>query len=291
MSTMTAPAFADRSANDDRALVPGSLQRVRQMTALRQQGWSLDEIALRFMVSRERVRQILRTQGGPDPQDVIQARRRRAEQLAEVRIDALLSLWRAGVDAASLAGTLGLQAVACRSTIERFATDVDRAARSASLAGARVVPTYSDRDIILALTSAAARLGRVPTAKEYAAVARTAQLPSLTTVHNRMGGWSKAVAAAGLSRDALPSRPRPRQWTDEACWEALRRAADELGELPSVLDYERVAAGRSDLPSSTTIRNRLGRWTSLTARLAAQRELARQVKVRAQSAAGALVRG
>jgi len=78
---------------------------------------------------------------------------------------------------------------------------------------------------------------------------------------------------------------RPASWD-----EALRRAADELGELPSVLDYERIAAGRSDLPSSTTIRNRLGRWSSLTARLAAQRELARQVQVRAQSAAGALVR-
>jgi hypothetical protein len=41
-----------------------------------------------------------------------------------------------------------------------------------------------------------------------------------------------------------------------------------------VLAYERFAAGRDDVPSSATIRNRLGRWSSLVTRLAAQRELA-----------------
>ncbi|MEA2154156.1 MAG: hypothetical protein QOE11_296 [Solirubrobacteraceae bacterium] len=51
-----------------------------------------------------------------------------------------------------------------------------------------------------------------------------------------------------------------------------------------MLAYERFAAGRSDLPSSATIRNRLGRWSSLVTRLAAQRELARHGQAFAQSA-------
>ena len=56
---------------------PGTPQRIGQIRALRERGWSLDEIALRFGVSRERVRQILRAHGAPDPERVAEARRRR----------------------------------------------------------------------------------------------------------------------------------------------------------------------------------------------------------------------
>jgi uncharacterized protein (DUF433 family) len=279
---MLPPTLVDPAACDGCTLVPGSLQRVLQMAALREQGWSLDEIALRYEVSRERVRQILRAHGGPEPQDIAVARRRRAERLAEERIDELLALWRAGEGAAGVAATLGLQTAACRTTIGRFATDVDRAARRAGLAAARAAPTYSDRDITLALETAAAQLGRVPSAKDYAAIARRARLPSLATVLNRMGGWSRALASAGL-RGSAPARERSRRWTEDACWDALLRAVDELGEIPSVLAYERFAAGRADLPSSATIRNRLGRWSSLAARIAAHRQLDEQTRARSRS--------
>ena len=269
------PTTLDPGACDDCALVPGSLQRVRQMQSLRQQGWSLDEIALRFGVSRERVRQILRAHGGPAPQDIADARRRRAEEQAEQRIDELLALWRAGEQPRSVADKLGLQAAACRSTIERFATDVDRAARKATMAGARRIQLYSDRDIIVALTSVSARVGRVPSAKEYAAHARALDYPSLPTVLNRMGGWTHALRAAGMQPLSAPARSRKRRWTEESCWEALRSVVEELGEIPTVLSYERHALGRAELPSAATLRNRLGRWSSITTQLAAQRELAR----------------
>lgn len=270
-------------------LAPGSLQRVRQMQALREQGWSLDEIALRFGVSRERVRQILRAHGGPGQQDIVDARRRRAEAQAEAHVDELLALWRSGKPPRDAAGTLGLQAAACRSTIARFATDVDRAARKASMAGARRAQLYSDRDIIVALTSVAARVGRVPSAKEYALHARTLDYPSLPTVLNRMGGWAHALRAAGMQPLAAPGRARRRRWTEEACWTALLAVVDELGEIPTVLAYDRHVAGRRELPSSATLRNRLGRWSAIATQLAAQRELARGARGRppAQRAASA----
>lgn len=284
---MSTSSLADPAACADCTLVPGSLQRVRQMAALREQGWNLDEIAARFEVSRERVRQILRANGGPDRLEVLDARRRRTERRAEARIDELLALWRAGEEPGAIAGRLGLQRTACRGVIERSATEVDRVARRAALAGTRAAPTYSDADIVVALTSTAARLGRVPSPKAYAAVARDGDLPSVPTILNRMGGWSSALAKAGLRTDVASNCRRPR-WTEDACWAALRRAADELGEIPTVLAYDRLAAGRSDLPSAATIRNRLGRWSSLAARLAAQRELTLQAQTRARVAAGAL---
>jgi uncharacterized protein (DUF433 family) len=290
MSTMPAPALADLATSDDHAVVSGARPRARQMAALRRQGFSLDEIATGFGVSRERVRQILSAYGGPATDDIVAARRKRAEQLAEERVDELLAFWRMGVGHRGLARTLGLQTAACRRTIGRFATDVDRAARMAAMSCSRAVPTYSEADIILALTAAAAELGRVPSAKEYDAMTHARSYPSLPTVLNRMGGWSNAVTAAGLFPPAGRAHARRRRWTEEACWDALRRVADELAEIPSVLAYERVSAGRSDLPSAATIRNRLGRWSAVAARLAAQRELADQTRVRARSSAGALAR-
>ena len=270
----------DPAGCEDCLLVPGSLQRVRRMQALREQGWSLDEIALRFGVSRERVRQIMRAHGGPAPADIAEARRRRAEEQAEAHIDELLGRWRAGQPPRLAASELGLQAAACRSTIERFATDADRAARKASMAGARRAQTYSDRDIILALVSVSTRVGRVPSAKEYAAHARELNYPSLPTVLNRMGGWTNALRATGMQPVTAPARARRRRWTDDVCWTALRTAVRELGEIPTVLAYERHAAGRADLPSSATLRNRLGRWSSITTQLAAQSEVVREARER-----------
>ena len=265
-------------AGVDAVAARGTPQRILQMHALRERGWNLDEIALRFGVSRERVRQILRAHGAPDPELVAEARRRRTAQLAESRVDELLALWRSGAETGSAASSLGLQAAACKSTIARFATEVDKAARQASLSGARGVQTYSDRDILVALRAVAAGLGRVPSAKEYAITARGLDLPSLPTVLNRMGGWTRAVRAAGLTPLAPSGAARRRRWTEGACWAALRRVVDELGRIPTVLSYERHAAGRPDLPSSATVRNRLGRWSSITAQLAAERELARHAQ-------------
>ncbi|MEA2220941.1 MAG: hypothetical protein QOJ35_3567 [Solirubrobacteraceae bacterium] len=286
-STPILPTLADPAPGDGSLAAPGTRQRITQIRALRERGYSLDEIALRFGVSRERVRQILRAHGAPDPELVADARRRRVAQQAEQRVDELLVLWRAGHEPRSAASALGLQAAACRSTIARFATDVDKAARRASLSDARGAQTYSERDIIVALRAVAAGLGRVPSAKEYALLARGLELPSLPTVLNRMGGWTRAVQAAGMTPLAATGSARPRRWTEEACWGALRRVVAELGEIPTVVSYEAHAAGRPDLPSSATVRNRLGRWSAIAAQLAAERELARHAQA-AGFPAGAL---
>jgi hypothetical protein len=244
------------------------------MAMLREQGHGLDEIARRFDVSRERVRQILRTHGGPDSRDVAEARRRRAERQLEERAGELLARWRAGEEMTSAAKALGLSVGACRTAIERYGTEADRVARKTSLARTRAVtPRYSERDIIAAVSSVAEHLGRVPRVKEYAVLARELGLPCLTTVANRMGGWTNAVRAAGLTPVSIPPRARPRRWTAEACWAAMHRVVDELGQIPTVGRYDRHTADRPDLPSSETVRLRLGRWSAITTQLAAERQL------------------
>jgi hypothetical protein len=103
-----------------------------------------------------------------------------------------------------------------------------------------------------------------------------------------MGGWVHALRAAGMQPlGAPPARRRKRRWTEECCWEALLGVVEELGEIPTVLAYERHAAGRPELPSAATLRNRLGRWSAITTHIAAQRELRRAAEHEQVSAGAA----
>ena len=242
------------------------------MAALREQGHTLDEIALRFEVSRERVRQLLGPKPGPGADQLADLRRRRADQQAHDRVDELLGLWRAGRTHADAATALGLRPAAARRVIAQSATDADRAARKASFARARVpTNTYSDADIIRALRRVTAHLGRTPRAKEYTALHAQLGGPSLPTILNRMDGWTTALRAAGVAPPTAAPRPRRRRWTVDACWTALHRVVAELGTIPTVARYDHHARDRDDLPSSATVRNRLGRWSTITSRLDRER--------------------
>jgi hypothetical protein len=166
-----------------------------------------------------------------------------------------------------------LQAAACCDAIQRFATEPDRTARRANLASTRVVATrYSDRDIVLAVQFLADRLQRAPSAKDYAPLGREPGFPSLATVINRMDGWSNALGAAGLAPVSGPVAGRSRRWTAEVCRAALFDVVGELGEIPTIAGYDRHACNRDDLPSSATIRIRLGRWSAITTQIANERE-------------------
>jgi hypothetical protein len=56
-------------------------------------------------------------------------------------------------------------------------------------------------------------------------------------------------------------------WSADACWRALRHLTDELGAPPTAAQYELLASNNDDLPSLPTVRNRLGRWSEVVARL------------------------
>ncbi|HWH11390.1 MAG TPA: hypothetical protein VG165_09695 [Solirubrobacteraceae bacterium] len=235
---------------------------------LRARGLKLHEIAEHFGISGARVGQILVAHGGPDTSQAEAARRLRAEQDAIARIGELLAIWRSGAHVVVAAKELGLEPTSCAAAIAKFATDSDRAARRASIAGPRVAEqTYTDDDIYDALIYIAVRVGRTPTVSEYAVVARERGFPSPPTIRHRMGSWSSAIIGAGLAPRAS-TRSTTRRWTQEACWAALRTVVEEIGVIPSVRAYDRLACGRVDLPSAATVRHRLGRWGAVISRLA-----------------------
>jgi DNA-binding CsgD family transcriptional regulator len=257
------------SAVDDGTRASWSRRRARDIVRLRENGMSLDEIAERHEVSRERVRQILRANDGPAREEAELARRRRMERQAAARADELLGRWRSGDALGAIARDLGMSASTCSTVIARSATDMDRVARKTSIARKRRRTKYSDDDIVDALVLVADELGEVPTPRRYDARARELGLPSLPTVLNRTGSWTNALRAAGMQRTAPARSTRQPRWTEAECWRVLYRVVRDLGEVPSLRTYDRLIAQHADMPSSSTLRNRLGRWSAIVGHLTA----------------------
>lgn len=87
---------------------------------------------------------------------------------------------------------------------------------------------YTDEEILAELRSSAARLGRSPTMREFAADAEASVHPQ--TVIEHFGTWNAAKRAAGLQPRRFISR-------DELV-EQLRELGEELGRTPTVRDIE-----------------------------------------------------
>jgi len=87
---------------------------------------------------------------------------------------------------------------------------------------------YSDEQILEELRAHAARLGRSPTMKEFAADPGTKVHPQ--TVIEHFGTWNAAKRAAGLV---------PRRFaTREELVEVLRALGEELGRMPTTRDLD-----------------------------------------------------
>jgi Homing endonuclease associated repeat len=111
---------------------------------------------------------------------------------------------------------------------------IDEAELAAFRAGLR--RRYTDEEILDELRAAAARLGRSPTMREFAADEEARLHPQ--TVIEHFGTWNAAKRAAGLF---------PRRFlTRDELLEQLRRLGDELGRTPTARD---LAARRRSLPS------------------------------------------
>lgn len=181
------------------------------------EGWTLVEIAQRYHVSRERVRQllfeyVLATTGKRPPSRVMgraaaQARRARKLALVQAHARQIVAAWRAGEQASEIAVRFGLGRRLVEQVIREEATPKDRAARKRAQLLAKPEPggkPSSERLVMRALVS---RPGA--TASELAAV--TGLSYGTTTVALRkLERLGKAARAKGNYRDR---RRLPRRWT------------------------------------------------------------------------------
>jgi transcriptional regulator with XRE-family HTH domain len=246
--------------------------RDREMCELRTAGWTLRQIGERYGISRQRVDEIVRDRGGPDLSAVIAARRAREADVIEQRAQEIRDWWRAGLPVTTIAQRIGLPAARVHRSIDTVLSPMDRAHRNRSIVMRTRTPRYSEEELTAGMREIAHRIGRTPTQEEYRGHAHELGLASILTLGKRFGSWQAAVVAAGLEPlgHGRGSGSR-RTWDKEACWLALERVADQLGNPPRFQTYVRLSTGRPDLPSGPTIRNRLGRWIDIAIELSARR--------------------
>ena len=104
---------------------------------------------------------------------------------------------------------------------------------------------YTDEEILTELRSSAARLGRSPTMREFAADPGAGVHPQ--TVIEHFGTWNAAKRAAGLQPRRFISR--------EELVAQLRELGEELGRTPTVRDIEQR---RSRMASKSLIWHTFG---------------------------------
>ncbi|MGZ4180688.1 MAG: homing endonuclease associated repeat-containing protein [Solirubrobacteraceae bacterium] len=246
--------------------------RDREMFELRAAGWTLRQIGERYGISRQRVDEIVRDRGGPELPDVIEARRAREAEIMRKRSEEIRQWWRAGLPVTIIAARLGLPAARVQRSIDSVLTPMDRAHRNRSIVMRTRTRRYTDQQLIDGVREVAAQIGRTPTQEEYRAHAQELGLASILTLGKRFGGWQAAVVAADL--EPLPhgrGSGSRRVWDTEACWRALERVADQLGNPPRFQSYVVLSTGRPDLPSGPTVRNQLGPWIDIVIELSARR--------------------
>src|SRR5213080_2488373 len=129
----------------------------------------------------------------------------------------------------------------------RAVAGIDPAALAQFQAGIR--RRYTDEQILEALRASAARLGRSPTMKEFAADPGAAMHPQ--TVIEHFGTWNAAKRAAGL----MPRRFATR---DELVAQ-LRTLGEELGRTPTAQD---IRARRGSMPSASLYWHTFGSLTT-----------------------------
>ena len=124
---------------------------------------------------------------------------------------------------------------------------IDAEALRAFQAGLR--RRYTDEEIVEQLRDAAARLGRSPTMREFAADRETSVHPQTVIAH--FGSWNRAKREAGLV---------PRRFaTREELVRQLRELGERLGRTPSARDLDEH---RGEMPSKSLFWHTFGSLTT-----------------------------
>ena len=225
----------------------------------------LGEVAERFRITRERVRQLFGAHGLPTRSAGETAALRREQLMSEHR-EQITRLIDAGVAPNEIAERLGISPQLVRDALHDDPSR-RRLAAFRRTAKKRPKPRYSDEEIIECLRTASVELGGVLTTAEYTNYARTRRFPDgrpwplHQTPFLRFGSWRAALQRAGLEANPPSAIAGQRLFTREHCIDAILEVERELGHPPTAAEYERAAvASNGVLPSLATVRHRCGGW-------------------------------
>lgn len=244
---------------------PTGMTRNEAMASMYMAGSTLQEIGDEHGVTRERVRQILASQGVSRRRPLDQAQRARIAA-ATAHGESILAEFR--------------RSLSVRETVEKFSgvvparvvRDVLRpVAHSQVLTRRGSDKEFSDDEIARAILEAE-RTGHTSVVKYSAWRAsqekKGRRIPSVATITVRHGSWSAARRRAGAGVVAERASASCRVFSDEEILAAVDRfvkAVRSVGSTPTARRYDEWSRKVGDVPLLSTVRARSGRsWSSLT---------------------------
>lgn len=238
---------------------------------MRRQGKTLEEIGHDFDLTRERVRQIVKTL---QPELAGENVRELKRIVREAKADAKLLIIKRIVEHQwtqidhltidQIATRLGVTSEDLRQALSPQQVQIlmgNLASKS------EAYERWTDAECKKALRDAA-RLSSPLTASTYTDLRDSGRIsgPSLPRLHQRFGSWTAACAFAHVS-SGKAIRDYSSKWTDAQLFAIVQEFLNDSSQAPhtfAIFDRWLQDQG-NEYPSSATVRNRLGKWNPLRA--------------------------
>jgi hypothetical protein len=238
--------------------------RDKEICSLRDQGLTLQAIADKMGVTRERVRQIVKVRGGPTARQLRDRRQTAAERQVEV-LRRLIAIDLA-VNPGATADDVAERLVVPVAVVKRAMT-LEMRARLLSPARKSHLSRWSDQEILATLQKAAEYYYPL-TVEAYTDLLNVGEIigPSAASIYKRFKTWRSACDAANVECGESRTASYESKWTDADLIGFVCVYLRQSGSRGSLGDYERWREFYGeDAPSSGTLRVRLGGWRAVKA--------------------------
>ena len=237
--------------------------RNNAILAMRMKGKTLEEIGIRYDLTRERVRQIVSKFSSeidfPNVADI--RRKKKEENLMSIAIE-ISANWNSfrNYDFAKLASEYNLSIPVVRQIV----TKVQHAYLSAN-EESHIEKQWTAEDCIKVLKEAATFAFPL-TVLEYRRLIESNSIigPTLPIFCSRFGSWAEACSAAGVET-GVAQREYDSAWSDSDLVRIVRQFLWESRDVSwSIQNYDKWREiHESQMPSIGSLRNRLGTWSEI----------------------------
>ena len=227
-------------------------ERNRYVVQMREAGHTLQAIGDSLSLTREMIRLIVKANAGPSAHTVRVNREAKKQKQA---LDAFKELGTADVD--TLAAHLDEKP-------ERVRQLLGKQAKKLSRGRVNFEKIFSDEDLLVILRLAAEKVTGPLTTNKYK---KLKIQPTIAVYLSRFGSWNQACEKAGVTHGPTMRKSYTRAHSEEDMLAYIASYLADPRTNGSAIGYEHWQRKVEGAPSLTLIRQRIGKWNDIKARL------------------------
>jgi len=227
-------------------------ERNRYVVQMREAGHTLQAIGDSLSLTREMIRLIVKANAGPSAHTVRVNREAKKQKLA---LDAFKELGTADVD--TLASHLDEKP-------ERVRQLLGKQAKKLSRGRVNFEKIFSDEDLLVILRLASEKVVGPLTTNKYK---KLKIQPTIAVFLGRFGSWNQACEKAGVTPGPTMRKSYTRAHSEEDMLAYIASYLADPRTNGSAIGYEHWQRKVEGAPSLTLVRQRIGKWNDIKARL------------------------